>query len=113
MPYVKTNKHDAADAETLCEAVCRPPISSVLIKNVEQQAVLPLHRVWQGCTKARTAQANQIRGLLDEFGLIVPQGIGHITSRQRCSMKRRTSFPGHSKSLCYVRLSTSRIWTGK
>lgn len=53
----------------------------VPIKNVEQQAVLALHRVRQGLVKARTAQANQIRGLLGEFGLIVPQGIGYIASR--------------------------------
>ena len=53
----------------------------VPIKNVEQQAVLALHRVRQGFVKARTAQANQIRGLLGEFGLIVPQGIGYITTQ--------------------------------
>jgi transposase len=80
-PYVKTNKHDAADAEAICEAVRRPNMRFVPIKNVEQQGVLALHRVRQGWIKARTAQANQIRGLLSEFGLIVPQGIGHITSR--------------------------------
>lgn len=80
-PYVKTNKHDAADAEAICEAVRRPNMRFVPVKNVEQQAVLALHRVRQGWIKARTAQANQIRGLLGEFGLIVPQGIGHITGR--------------------------------
>jgi len=53
----------------------------VPIKNVEQQSVLALHRVRQGFVKARTAQANQIRGLLAEFGLIIPQGIGHIANR--------------------------------
>lgn len=72
-PYVKTNKNDAADAEAICEAVARPNMRFVPIKNVEQQAVLALHRVRQGFVKARTAQANQIRGLLGEFGLIVPQ----------------------------------------
>jgi transposase len=53
----------------------------VPIKNVEQQSVLSLHRVRQGFVKARTAQANQIRGLLAEYGLIVPQGIAHIATR--------------------------------
>jgi len=53
----------------------------VPIKNVEQQAVLALHRVRQSFVKARTAQANQIRGLLGEFGLIVPQGIAYIAKR--------------------------------
>ena len=71
-PYVKANKNDAADAEAICEAVGRPNMRFVPIKNVEQQSVLALHRVRQGFVKARTAQANQIRGLLAEFGLIIP-----------------------------------------
>lgn len=77
-PYVKTNKNDAADAEAICEAVSRPNMRFVPVKNVEQQAVLALHRARQGFVKARTAQANQIRGLLAEFGLIIPKGIAHI-----------------------------------
>ena len=80
-PYVKTNKHDMADAEAICEAVARPNMRFVPVKNVEQQAVLALHRARQGMVKARTAQANQIRGLLSEFGLIVPQGITHLYQR--------------------------------
>lgn len=80
-PYVKSNKNDAADAEAICEAVARPNMRFVPVKNVEQQAVLALHRVRQGFVRARTAQANQIRGLLGEFGLIVPQGIGYIATR--------------------------------
>ncbi|MDF3883634.1 IS110 family transposase [Cupriavidus basilensis] len=80
-PYVKTNKNDAADAEAICEAVGRPNMRFVPIKSIEQQAVLALHRVRQGFVKARTAQANQIRGLLGEFGLVIPQGIAHIAIR--------------------------------
>lgn len=80
-PYVKTNKNDAADAEAICEAVRRPNMRFVPIKNMEQQAVLALHRARQGFVKARTAQANQIRGMLAEFGLIIPQGIHHIAPR--------------------------------
>ena len=80
-PYVKTNKNDAADAEAICEAVTRPTMRFVPIKNGEQQAVLSLHRARQGFVKARTAQANQIRGLLIEYGITIPQGIGHITKR--------------------------------
>ena len=72
-PYVKTNKNDAADAEAICEAVARPNMRFVPVKNIEQQAVLSLHRVRQGFVGARTALANQIRGLLAEFGLVVPQ----------------------------------------
>ncbi len=80
-PYVKSNKNDAADAEAICEAVSRPSMRFVPIKNVEQQSVLSLHRVRQGFVKARTAQANQIRGLLGEYGLVVPQGIAYIAQR--------------------------------
>lgn len=80
-PYVKSNKNDAADAEAICEAVTRPSMRFVPIKNIEQQSVLSLHRVRQSFVKARTAQANQIRGLLGEYGLIVPQGIACIAQR--------------------------------
>jgi transposase len=74
-PYVKTNKNDVADAEAICEAVGRPNMRFVPIKNTEQQALLALHRARQGFVAARTAQANQIRGFLAELGLVMPVGI--------------------------------------
>ena len=80
-PYVKSNKNDAADAEAICEAVSRPSMRFVAVKTVEQQSVLALHRARQAFVKARTAQANQIRGLLGEYGLVVPQGIAYVTQR--------------------------------
>jgi len=80
-PYVKTNKNDVADAEAICEAVGRPNMRFVPIKNIEQQAILSVHRVRQGFVKARTAQAKQIRGLLGEFGLVIPQGIYNVAKR--------------------------------
>jgi transposase len=80
-PYVKTNKHDVADAEAICEAVGRPNMRFVPIKTVEQQAILTVHRARQGFVKARTAQANQMRGLLAEFGLVLPLGISHVSQR--------------------------------
>jgi len=80
-PYVKTNKNDMADAEAICEAVSRPNMRFVAIKTVEQQAILSVHRARQGFVKARTAQGNQIRGLLSEFGIIIPQGIRSIAKQ--------------------------------
>jgi transposase len=80
-PYVKTNKHDVADAEAICEAVGRPNMRFVPIKTVEQQVMLTVHRARQGFVKARTAQGNQIRGLLAEFGVVLPQGISHLAQR--------------------------------
>lgn len=77
-PYVKTNKNDIADAEAICEAVSRPNMRFVAMKTVEQQAILSVHRARQGFVKARTAQGNQIRGLLSEFGIVIPQGIRSI-----------------------------------
>lgn len=74
-PYVKSNKNDVADAQAICEAVGRPSMRFVAIKTVSQQAVLSIHRAREGFVKARSATANQIRGLLGEFGLILPQGI--------------------------------------
>lgn len=80
-PYVKTNKSDRNDAEAICEAVARPNMRFVPVKTAEMQAVLALHRARQGFVKARTAQANQIRGLLAEFGMVIPKGMGHIAKR--------------------------------
>lgn len=58
--------------------ICRP---ASLAWSIEQQAILSVHRVRQGFVKARTAQANQIRGLLGEFGLVIPQGIYNVAKR--------------------------------
>jgi transposase len=80
-PYVKANKTDAADTEAICEAVTRPNMRFVPIKNADQQAILSLHRARQGFVRARTAQANQIRGLLAEYGITLPQGICHVANR--------------------------------
>lgn len=77
-PYVKTNKNDASDAEALCEAASRPSMRFVQGKTIEQQDAQLLHRVRQRLVSQRTALANQIRGLLGEYGLSLPQGIGHV-----------------------------------
>lgn len=80
-PYVKTNKNDARDAEAICEAVTRPNMRFVPVKNVEQQVLLGIHRARQGFVKARTAQANQIRGLLAEFGIVMPKGVRFLAQQ--------------------------------
>jgi transposase len=99
-PYVKSNKNDPADAEAICEAVARPNMRFVPIKNVEQQAVLSLHRARHAFVKARTAQANQIRGLLAEFGVIIPRGIAHIRTRVPEILEDASNeLPGEFRSL--------------
>lgn len=73
-PFVKTNKTDAADAQAIWEAAQRPQMRFVAVKSEQQQAVLSLHRLREQWIKVRTQQANQIRGLLYEFGVVVPLG---------------------------------------
>ena len=72
-PYRKSSKNDGNDAEAICEAVARPNMRFVAVKSAEQQAVLSLHRVRQGFIEQRTATLNRIRGLLAEFGIVLPQ----------------------------------------
>jgi transposase len=71
--YVKTNKHDAADAEACCEAVQRPSMRFVPVKSADQQAVALLHRVRDQLVRQRTATINALRGHLSEFGLVGAQ----------------------------------------
>lgn len=79
-PYIKSNKNDANDAEGVNEAVTRPNMRFVPIKSIEQQDVLALHRVRELIMKQRTAQGNQIRGLLAEYGVVVRKGLAHLNS---------------------------------
>jgi transposase len=72
--FVATNKTDAADAQAIWEAAQRPDMRFVAVKSETQQAVLSLHRLRAQWVKVRTLQANQIRGLLYEFGVVVPLG---------------------------------------
>ena len=71
-PYVKSNKNDAKDAEAICEAMNRPNMRFVKVKTVEQQDMQALHRVLSELKSHRTAKANQIRGLVAEYGLVAP-----------------------------------------
>ena len=81
-PYVKTNKHDAADAEAICEAVQRPSMCFVPIKETDQQAALMLHRTRELLVRQRTMLANAVRAHAAEFGLVVPKGIQRIPELQ-------------------------------
>ena len=77
-PYVKGNKNDSNDAEAICEAVSRPNMRFVAGKSVAQQDLQMLHRVRERCIKTRTALVNQIRGLLSEYGIVLPTGIHRL-----------------------------------
>jgi transposase len=68
----KRGKNDAADAAATCEAAGRANMRFVPVKSVEQQSRLMVHRARQGFVTARTATINRIRGLLAEFGVVLP-----------------------------------------
>ena len=72
-PYVKSNKNDANDAEAICEAMSRPSMRFVAVKTIEQQDIQATHRIRAGLIEQRTAKANQIRGLVAEYGLVAPK----------------------------------------
>lgn len=77
-PYVKSQKNDATDAEAICEAMSRPGMRYVATKTVEQQDVQAPHRVRSSVVGQRTAQANQIRGLVAEYGLVAQQHLNSL-----------------------------------
>jgi len=73
-PFVQNNKTDAADAKAIWTAYQQPEMRTVAVKTEEQQAALALHRMRSNLVKSRTAQVNQLRGLLYEFGVTLRGG---------------------------------------
>ena len=71
-------KNDRNDARAICEAAGRPSMRFVPIKSPEQQAVLIVHRCRRAAVTHHTRLANQLRGLLAEFGIIVPKGVATL-----------------------------------
>jgi transposase len=80
-PFVKSNKNDAVDAEAICEAAQRPTMRFVAINSVEQQEIQAIHRMRSLVVERRTAQVNQIRGFLLEYGIEIPQGRAAVSQR--------------------------------
>lgn len=77
-PYVKRGKHDAADAEAICEAMSRPTMRVVPVKTTEQQAAQMLINTRHRLVRQRTQLMNTMRGHAAEFGLVAAKGIKHI-----------------------------------
>src|SRR5256886_7894487 len=76
--YIKCNKHDAADAEAICEAVGRPTMRFVPVKTREQQATALLHRGREQLVRQRTMLVNALRAHLAEFGMVAAQGLRNV-----------------------------------
>jgi transposase len=74
-PYVKSNKNDMRDAEAIAEAVTRPTMRFVPIKDIAQQDLQALHRVRERLIGARTALMNEVHGLMLEYGIVMPKGV--------------------------------------
>lgn len=69
----KTGKSDANDAAAICEAAGRPQMRFVGVKTADQQALLAVHAMREGYVKDRVACSNRMRGVMAEFGLILPR----------------------------------------
>ena len=77
-PFIKSNKNDANDAQAICEAMGRPNMYPVKVKTVEQQDLQAMHRIREEIKGHRIAKANQIRGLVTEYGLVAPQQLSSL-----------------------------------
>lgn len=80
-PYVKRNKNDRADAEAICEAVRRPTMRFVPIKDLGAQELSQVHAVRERVVRARTALSNEIHGIFGEYGVILPKGVEKLVTR--------------------------------
>jgi transposase len=85
-PFVRANKTDAADAQAIWTAVQQPDAKGVAIKTEQQQAVLALHRMRAQLMKVRIMQTNALRGLLYEFGHVLPEGHGALAKAWPAAM---------------------------
>ena len=83
-PYVKSNKNDARDAEAICEAMSRPSMRFVTVKTVAQQDIQATHRIRAELITQRTAKANQVRGLVAEYGLVAPKHLSSLRAAIPC-----------------------------
>ena len=80
-PYVKRNKNDINDAAAIAAAARDPDMRFCDVKTEDQQDIQSVHRIRSLLIKQRTALANQIRGLLAEYGIVIPQGTSYIRSK--------------------------------
>ena len=91
--YVKRNKNDAADAAAICEAVTRPSMRFVPVKDVDQQAVLMMHRARNLLIRQRTMAVNALRAHLAEFGVVAPQGLRHVECLVAAIEEKKAGLP--------------------
>ena len=87
-PFVLRDKTDARDAQAIWVAAQQPHIRAVPVKSEQQQACLTLHRMRAQLMKIRIMQTNAIRGLLYEFGIVLPEGHKILLERVKGELGR-------------------------
>ena len=65
-------KNDRKDAEAIATAARQGNMRFVPVKDIDQQARLSWHRVIEGHRAEHLAIGNRLRGLLTEFGIVLP-----------------------------------------
>jgi len=104
----RTGKNDSNDAAAICEAVGRPQMRFVPIKDPEQQAVLLVHRIRKARVNEQNRLANQLRGFLAEFGIVLPRGLAlpkrHWTAMRQQEAERVPSLAWEELDTLYRRL---------
>jgi transposase len=77
-PFVKGNKNDRNDAFAITEAARRPALRCVQPRSLAQTDLIQVHRSLDRLVRQRTALINQIRGFLNEYGLVLARGKGQL-----------------------------------
>jgi len=86
--FVCGNKNDSADARAIYMAAQQAEVKAVAVKSEGQQAVLAMHRIRQQLVKVRTAQINELRGLLGEYGEVFGTGRKAFDSGMNAALER-------------------------
>ena len=102
----RRGKNDAADAAAICEAVQRPNMRFVAVKTIDPQSRLMVHRARQGFVGARTATINRVRGLLSEFGIVLPQKAEVV---RREAAQHLQDLPGYANTVVGDLLSEGNL----
>ena len=112
-PDVNRGKTDAADAETICEALTRPTMRFVAVKNIEHQAVLMLHKSRDLMVRQRTMLINALRGHLAEYGIVTGIGAGSVTAMLKTLLERQEELPAHARSALHGLAAQLRALTSE
>ena len=96
--YVKRGKSDALDAEAICEAVQRPTMRFVPVKNIEQQGILMTHRTRSLLVRQRTMLANALRAHLAELGSVANPGIANLAKLTKQALADKDALPSYARS---------------